>query len=63
MKFTEHKMNHFMCVFFFKFIYFERLSEQRRGQREMERENVKQLRAVITEPGVGLNTMNCEIMT
>ena len=54
---------------FFWFIYFDRVIEREReqageGQREMEREIIpRRLQAVNSEPNVGLELTNCEIMT
>ena len=47
------------------FVYFEREQEQRRGrEREREREKLpSRLRAVSTEPNVGLDPTNPEMVT
>ena len=53
-------------TFFFSvsFIYFERESTNRGGaQRERERENPKQALGCQAEPNMGLDPINCEIMT
>ena len=52
-----------LFLFLFKFIYFKREKE---GQREREREReriLSRLHTVSTEPSVGLEPTNHEIMT
>ena len=50
---------------FFKFIYFERKRAHKQGRgRERRRERISsRLHAVSTEPDMGLNLTNLEIMT
>ena len=53
-------------IFFLKFIYFEREKEQVREQRGTVREGKRipsRLHAVSAEPVLGLEPMNCEMMT
>ena len=56
-----------VCLFVFKFIYFERQTEcvcAGEGQRERGRERIpSRLHTVSTEPNTGLDLRNSEIMT
>ena len=51
----------FKCLFILR--ERERGKQERSRERGRERENPKLCRAVSAEPDVGLNLMNCEIMT
>ena len=60
-----------LCVLYFVkylFVYFERERERAGKKQERERERGRErttnrLHAVSTEPDLGLELMNCEIMT
>ena len=56
-------INLLFLLFFFKG-YFERECEKRRGRERGERERTSsRLHTVSTELDLGLNPMNCEVMT